>query len=94
MSISMAPLLMHSEQVPAAVRDAFRTAHEALPEHRSARFASAARVLHEETDLECGDILELVGLRSEGDCAWGATSEFVPATSGGRNRNQRAEKEP
>jgi hypothetical protein len=69
MSISMAPLLMHSEQVPAAVRDAIRRAYEAPPEHRGARFASAARILYQETDLECGDILELVGLPAEGNCA-------------------------
>jgi hypothetical protein len=68
MSISMAPLLMHSEQVPATVREAIRRAYEAPPEHRGARFESAARILYQETDLECGDILELVGLPPEGNC--------------------------
>jgi hypothetical protein len=69
MSLSMAPLLMHSEQVPAAVRDAFRAAYEAAPQDRNAQFESAARILHEETGLECRDILELVGLPGKEDCA-------------------------
>lgn len=65
----MAPLLMHSAQVPAEARDAIRAAYEAPPEDRSARLESAARVLHQATGLECSDVRELVGLSGEGDCA-------------------------
>jgi hypothetical protein len=68
MSLSMAPLLMHSEQVPAEARDAIRAAYEAPPEHRSARLESAARILHQETGLACSDVRELVGLPGVGDC--------------------------
>jgi hypothetical protein len=68
MSLSMAPLLMHSAQVPAEARDAIRAAYEAAPEHRSARFESAARVLHQTTGLECSDVRELVGLSGDGEC--------------------------
>jgi hypothetical protein len=67
MSLSMAPLLMHSAQVPAEVRDAIRAAYEAPPRHRSARLESAARVLHQSTGLECSDVRELVGLSDDGD---------------------------
>jgi hypothetical protein len=69
MSLSMAPLLMHSAQVPAEARDAIRAAYEAPPEHRSARLESAALVLHRTTGLECSDVRELVGLPGDSDCA-------------------------
>ncbi len=69
MSISMASLLMHSDQVPAEARDAIRAAYEALPEHRATRLESAARVLHRATGLECRDVRELVDLATVGDCA-------------------------
>lgn len=69
MSMSMAPILMHSEQVPAAARDAIRAAFAAPPGHRSAGLEYAARVLHRETGLACRDVRELVGLCGEGDCA-------------------------
>lgn len=68
MSLSMAPLLMHSQQIPAEARDAIRQAYEAPPEDRSARLESAARVLHEATGLACSDVLELVGLPDGGAC--------------------------
>lgn len=69
MSLSMAPLLMHSAQVPAEAREAIRAVYEAPPEHRSARLESAALVLHLTTGLECSDVRELVGLPGDGDCA-------------------------
>lgn len=62
MSLSMAPLLMHSEQVPAEARDAIRAAFEAPPQERSASLEHAARVLRQATGLACKDALELVGL--------------------------------
>jgi hypothetical protein len=69
MSLSMVPLLMHSAQVPAEVRDAIRAAYEAPPRYRNARLESAARILHQSTGLECSDVRELVGLPDDGDCA-------------------------
>jgi len=65
----MAPLLMHSEQVPAEARDAIRAALYAPPQHRTKSLKAAARVLHEATGLECSDVRELVGLPGGGDCS-------------------------
>ncbi len=65
----MAPLLMHSEQVPAEARDAIRAAYDAPPEHRTASLEAAARVLHYSTGLECRDVRELVGLSGDRDCS-------------------------
>ena len=65
MSLSMASLLIHNEQVPAEARDAIRAACEAPLEHRSARLETAAWILHLETGLDCRDVRELVGL---GEC--------------------------
>ena len=62
---TMAPLLMHSEDVPAPARAALRAAYAAPPEARSDMLASAARLLHASTNLECRDVLELVGLAPE-----------------------------
>ena len=69
MSMSMASLLMHSEQVPGEVRDAIRAAYEIPVDQRGAGLQSAARILHRETGLECRDVRELVGLPDGGDCA-------------------------
>jgi hypothetical protein len=69
MSLSLAPLLIHSEQVSAGVRAAIRSAYEAPPARRSAGLESAARMLHRETGLDCSDVRELVGLPEGGDCA-------------------------
>ncbi|HEV3192961.1 MAG TPA: hypothetical protein VGY54_20785 [Polyangiaceae bacterium] len=68
MGWSIAPLLLHSEQVPAEARDAIRSAYEAPPERRSAKLEAAARILHDEIGLGCRDALELVGLPGDGDC--------------------------
>jgi hypothetical protein len=68
MSLSMAPLLMHSEQVPAEARDAIRAAYDGPAQHRTARLEAAARVLHQATDLECRDVRELVGLSGDRPC--------------------------
>lgn len=69
MSLSMTSILMHSEQVSTEARAAIRAAHDAAPEQRGARLVSAARILHQETGLDCSDVRELVDLPSEGDCA-------------------------
>ena len=65
----MAPLLIHSAQIPAEARDAIRAADAAPPEHRTAGLEAAARVLHQATGLECSDVRELVGLSGDEDCA-------------------------
>lgn len=67
MRFSMAPLLMHSPHVPAPAREALRAAYEAPAERRDEMLESAARILHAETNLECGDVRELVGLAGD-DC--------------------------
>ena len=67
MKFSVAPLLLHSEQVPASARMALRTAHELPLEERQPLLESAARILYQELDLDCSDARELVGL-SAGSC--------------------------
>jgi len=68
MRFSMAPLLMHSDQVPPTARDALRAAYDAPVDRRDEMLESAARILHSETGLECGDVRELVGLGPDGAC--------------------------
>jgi hypothetical protein len=68
MSFSVAPLLLHSDQVPATARHALRAAYAAPIEERSPHLESAARILHRELDLDCVDARELVGLSAEGSC--------------------------
>jgi hypothetical protein len=62
MAFSMASLLVHNEAVPPRARAALLAAHGAPPESRDELLERAARVLHRETDLGCGDARELVGL--------------------------------
>jgi hypothetical protein len=62
MSLSVAPLLLHSEPVPAAARRALRAAHAAPPDQRRPHLEAAARIMHHELDLDCSDARELVGL--------------------------------
>ncbi len=69
MAFSLAPLLIHSEAVPAKAREALRAVSGAPVEHRMSALRSAARVLYAETSIDCGDALELVGL--QGDCGCG-----------------------
>ena len=68
MSLSMAPLLMHSAQVPESARAALRAAYDVPPELRRAGLESAARILHWEGGVGCSDARELVGLPEGGDC--------------------------
>jgi hypothetical protein len=65
--LSMTPLLIHSEAVPAEARSALRAASEAPPESRRVQLQTAARALAEATGLECRDVKELVGL-PDGKC--------------------------
>jgi hypothetical protein len=68
MSFSVAPLLLHSTQVPPGARRALRAAYDAPVEDRTPHLESAARILKRELDLDCRDARELVGLSSEGPC--------------------------
>ena len=62
MAFTLAPLLIHHESVPQEARDALRAASIAPPERRIEELESAARILYRDTDLECRDVRELVGL--------------------------------
>jgi len=66
--LSLTPILLHSEAVPAEVRSALRAASEAPPERRKAELESAARTLYHRTNLECRDVRELFGL-PEASCS-------------------------
>ena len=66
--LSMAPLLLHSSDIPLHVREALRTAISAEPDERASRLESAAYLLHQELELECADVRELFGLPAGGDC--------------------------
>jgi hypothetical protein len=69
MTFSFAPLLLHSQNVPAQARHALRAAHDAPADQRRAHLESAARILHRELALDCADARELVGLSGPGSCA-------------------------
>jgi hypothetical protein len=68
LSFSVAPLLLHTDQIPATARHALRAAYDAPIEERSSHLESAARILHHELDLDCEDARELVGLSAQGSC--------------------------
>jgi hypothetical protein len=63
---SMLPLLIHSSAVSDGARSALRAAHSSRPEERLQALKSAARVLRNETGLECRDVLEIIGLDGSG----------------------------
>jgi hypothetical protein len=62
MSFSMAPLLIHSPDVPAELREELRHAYFAPGGQRDDLLQAAARRISEELTLECADARELVGL--------------------------------
>ena len=68
MAFSLAPLLIHSESVPAKAREALRAISTAPAEQRKSALRSAARALYAETSLDCGDAMELVGLQAGCGC--------------------------
>jgi hypothetical protein len=68
MSYSMTSFLVHNEGVPTEAREALKSASAAPPERRHALLLSAARVIHGQTDLECEDVRELIGLPAGGGC--------------------------
>lgn len=61
-SFSIAPMLIHSSDVPVPVREALVEAYAGAPEQRADRLEAAARLLHRETELPCEDARELIGL--------------------------------
>jgi hypothetical protein len=68
MSLSMMPILIHSEAVSAEVRAVLKAAHASPPERRRAELEVAARLLHGEARLDCRDVRELVGLGPHHHC--------------------------
>lgn len=67
MSFRMASLLVHSDRVPVAAREALRAAQNGAREGRLELLESAARILHREIGVACTDARELVDLQP-GDC--------------------------
>jgi len=68
---TMAPLLIHSVHISDGVKTALRAALETESQSEANdHLQSAAKILFEETDLDCNDVKELVGLR-EDDCGCG-----------------------
>jgi hypothetical protein len=66
--LHIAELLIHSHDVPPAARMALTSALAAPVETRRASLIEAARILHEDSGLDCADACELVGL-SDYQCA-------------------------
>ncbi len=62
MTFSMAPLLVHSDTVPAKARRALQRALRAPPERRTQLLESAARAIWRHTDLDCAEIRDLIGV--------------------------------
>lgn len=62
MTLSMAPILMHSPDVPAEIRAALRDAYAGEPSEREDRLRSVAHAMVASLDLDCADVRELVGL--------------------------------
>jgi hypothetical protein len=69
MPMTMIPLLLHHEDVPDAAREALAAAGRAAPDSRAAQLERAASALFRETELECAEARELVGLPRAGSCA-------------------------
>jgi hypothetical protein len=65
---SILPLLVHSDAVPPGAKSAILAAQASAPEMRAQALASVARVLHQETGLECRDVLDIIGLDA-GTCS-------------------------
>ena len=68
MSFSMVPLLAHSPHVPERARSALRAALGSSPGQRRHLLETAVRILHRESNVDCADARELVGLPSPGAC--------------------------
>ena len=68
MSLSMAPLLRHSPDVPASVRAELAAASAVPGPDRDEHLARAASLLHRAVAIDCADALELVGLPAGCGC--------------------------
>jgi hypothetical protein len=62
MSLSLLPLLMYEDDVPAGARAALRKARLAPAGERQVYLELAARSLYRDAHLDCADARELVGL--------------------------------
>lgn len=62
MTLSLVPLLLFDDDVPASARVALREAYLAPADERQAHLEIAARALYREANLDCADARELVGL--------------------------------
>ena len=62
MSLSLLPLLLVEDGVPASARAALREANDAPPHERQLHLEAAARALYQDAHLDCADARELVGL--------------------------------
>lgn len=61
MSLSMVPLLAHSDSIPPQSREAFARAMKASPTERPQLLEIAAKTLWRQTELPCADIRDLIG---------------------------------
>jgi hypothetical protein len=62
MTLSMAPILMYSDDVPQPIRAALRAAYASEASEREDRLRNVAHLMVETLDLDCADVRELVGL--------------------------------
>ena len=62
MSLSLVPLLIHDEDVPAAARAELRAAERAPNGDRRVHLEAAAQALYRDAHLDCAEARELVGL--------------------------------
>ena len=60
--ISLLPILLHSDDVPASARDALLAASVAPVDEQRTHLEAAARALFRDAQLDCADARELVGL--------------------------------
>jgi hypothetical protein len=60
--LSMAPILMYSDAVPLEARAALQAAQAGPPDRRAAELETAAKAIFRATELECGEVRDLVGL--------------------------------
>jgi hypothetical protein len=68
MAFSLAPLLIHDPAVPVRAREALRAGTSGPIEHRYKELELAARVIYRETELDCSEARDLVGLSDSGCC--------------------------
>jgi hypothetical protein len=67
--LHMAELLIHSDDVPLAARAALSSALAGPRDQRRENLTLAARILHQDSGLDCEDACELVGLADDCGCS-------------------------